>query len=94
MKNRCHRTQQCQGLFFWKSVSSKLAQACALAAKALMEKPDVVGGKVYHIVDGGEPVDSYNFWLPLIEAFGREPPSWRCAFASLFIAKSRARTRK
>ncbi|GMT13185.1 hypothetical protein PFISCL1PPCAC_4482 [Pristionchus fissidentatus] len=80
-----------QGLYFAKFEKSRdaltqfsgvdnSAKAMMLAARALFTKPEVVGGQAYTIVDGGEPVKSWDFWNPLIETLGQKPPKVRIPY--------------
>ncbi|CAJ0564200.1 unnamed protein product, partial [Mesorhabditis spiculigera] len=50
------------------------AKACWLAEVALRDRKEIVGGKVYNIVDGGPPVPSWDFWIPLCQALNRSRP--------------------
>ncbi|GMR35774.1 hypothetical protein PMAYCL1PPCAC_05969, partial [Pristionchus mayeri] len=80
-----------QGLYFAKFEKSKnamtqfsgvdnSAKAMALAVRGLIERPEVVGGQAYTIVDGGDPVSSWGFWDPLIETLGQRPPRLRIPY--------------
>ena len=49
----------------WEEVHNETT--VTLKTKPKLNKLIPTGGKVYTIVDGGEPVESSGFWYPLIE---------------------------
>lgn len=53
-----------------------LVEAQLLAAQALSEKPEVVGGRAYHITDD-ERLNGLEFFRPLVEAWGETFPKLR-----------------
>lgn len=53
-----------------------LVDAQLLAARALREKPEVVGGQPYFILDG-EPTNAIEWFRPLVEGLGETFPSFR-----------------
>ncbi|CAJ0963640.1 unnamed protein product, partial [Mesorhabditis belari] len=84
-----------RGLFFAKIEHSQpaytqfsglynTARACFLADKAIRERPEQVGGKAYHIVDGGPPVESWRFFNPLCKVLNRSEPWLRLPFWLVF----------
>ncbi|TFH43002.1 MAG: NAD-dependent epimerase/dehydratase family protein, partial [Chrysiogenales bacterium] len=52
---------------------NNLVQAEILAAEALMEKPEIVGGQAYFIIDD-EPMNLMEWFRPLIEGLGYRFP--------------------
>lgn len=53
-----------------------LVDAQLLAAQALTERPETVGGRAYHITDD-ERLNGLEFFRPLVEAFGEHFPTAR-----------------
>lgn len=61
-------------------------QALCLAEEALKEaKGYKAGGQAYFIVDGGPPVDTFQFWRPLMEAMGTDYPQWRLPYSLMYF---------
>ncbi|KAH7695363.1 short-chain dehydrogenase/reductase family 42E member 1-like isoform X1, partial [Aphelenchoides avenae] len=44
------------------------------AEKNLRQEDPPCAGKPYNIVDGGQPVEAFGFWYPLMEGVGATPP--------------------
>ncbi|MFT3928286.1 MAG: NAD-dependent epimerase/dehydratase family protein [Myxococcales bacterium] len=53
-----------------------LCEAELLAARALLEKPELVSGEAYFITDG-EPMDPVDWFAPLVEGLGAKLPTRR-----------------
>lgn len=44
------------------------------AENTLRQEDPPCAGKAYNIVDGGQPVEAFGFWYPLMEGVGATPP--------------------
>lgn len=54
--------------------SGKNCAKAFVLADEVMKKPDGLHGQVYYIMDK-ETMGQYEFWLPLVKALGKTPPS-------------------
>ncbi|WKX95143.1 hypothetical protein Q1695_011976 [Nippostrongylus brasiliensis] len=61
-----------------------VADAMCRADKELSRAQPRCAGKTYHVVDA-EPVNSFLFWMPLITALSRNPPSFRIPFFIIYF---------
>ncbi|EPB80152.1 3-beta hydroxysteroid dehydrogenase/isomerase family protein [Ancylostoma ceylanicum] len=61
-----------------------VTHAMCQADKELARPFPRCAGKVYHIVDAN-PVDSFLFWMPLITALSRTPPTIRLPFSLIYF---------
>lgn len=60
-----------------------VTHAMCQADKELAKLQPRCAGKAYHVVDAN-PVNSFLFWLPLIKALSRRPPSIRIPFLLIY----------
>lgn len=57
-----------------------------LAEKSLRRGGDSpAAGKAYNIVDGGPPVDTFEFWTPLMESLGQTPPAVEAPYPLVYL---------